>query len=62
MFLREFITINEAGSIEPVVNLDMMNDPVRNLILLSLFPRFDRKESFGGGVYFSKIEVFIQIH
>ncbi len=37
MFLKEFISINEAGAIEPVVNLDMMNDPKKNLQLCKGF-------------------------
>ena len=37
MFLRDFISINEAGSIEPVVNLDMMDDPDKNLKLCEGF-------------------------
>lgn len=37
MFLRDFISINEAGSIEPVVNLDMMDDSDKNLKLCEGF-------------------------
>lgn len=37
MFLRDFISINEAGSIEPVVNLDMMDDADKNRKLCESF-------------------------
>jgi RNAse (barnase) inhibitor barstar len=37
MYLRDFISINEAGSIEPVVNLDMMDDSDKNLKLCEGF-------------------------
>lgn len=37
MLLRDFITINEAGSIETVVNLDMMDNPDKNLKLCQGF-------------------------
>ena len=37
MLLQDFITINEAGSIETVVNLDMIDDPDKNLKLCQGF-------------------------
>jgi DNA repair exonuclease SbcCD ATPase subunit len=37
MLLQDFITINESGSIETVVNLDMMDDPDKNLKLCQGF-------------------------
>ncbi|MFN4869185.1 MAG: hypothetical protein ACK5LD_04790 [Pseudanabaena sp.] len=37
MFLRDFISINKAGSIEPVVNLDMMDDSDKNRKLCKSF-------------------------
>ncbi len=37
MFLRDFISINEEGSIEPVVNLDMMDDSDKNRKLCKSF-------------------------
>lgn len=37
MFLRDFTSINEEGSIEPVVNLDMMDDADKNQKLCKSF-------------------------